>query len=120
MHSVPRGAVPKFLLTALLLMPDPAAATGVEELPPPLDEHLTHFLLLAALGFLAFASRWPLGARVLLAALLIYAVAVEVLQTLTPPRAVELKDLVENVLGVTAGGAAWRLVERTRFFRGRG
>ena len=100
-------------LSLLLLVPDPHEATGLGPMPPPLDEHLTHFFLLSGLAFLAHASRWPLGSRVLIAALLVYAVAIEALQGLVPPRGVEAKDFAENVLGILAGSALWWVTQKT-------
>jgi len=104
-------------LTVLLLAPDPNAMTGIEQLPGFLEDHLLHLLALLGLTLLAHASRWPLGTGVLVGLLAVYAVAVEVLQVYSPPRDVQLKDLVENVLGVVLGTVLWWAVVRPRMAR---
>lgn len=101
------------LLTALLLAPNPADVVGLREVPAfPWGDFGIHFTALMILSVLAHATRWPKRpAWLLLAILLIYAVATESLQALVPPRTVELKDYVENILGVLAGtGCYWLAV----------
>jgi len=95
------------LLTVLLLIPDPNAATGIDELPGLLKDHLMHFLALTGLAVLAHAARWPLRTGVTVGLLVVYAVVVESLQSFTPERDVELCDFVENLLGVAAGTAVY-------------
>ena len=102
------------VLTVLLLAPDPNALTGMPELPGFFQEYLTHFLLLAGLTVLAQASRWPLGSATLLGLLAVYAAATEALQAFSPPRQVDAKDLVENLLGIAAGAAFWWAAVRWR------
>jgi VanZ family protein len=53
------------------------------------------------------ASRPPLRHAPLAGLLIGYAVATELLQTLVPPRTPELKDFIEDVLGLAAGAAIW-------------
>ena len=86
--------------------------------PGPLEEHLTHFSLLAGLTLLAHASRWPIRTSTLVGLLALYAVVTETLQGLNPDRTVELKDYVENLLGVVVGTLLWRWYVARRAGRG--
>lgn len=97
------------LLTLLLLASDPVALLGLQRLPKVGNAIGIHFTAFAVLGILVAAGRIPLR-RVLLAGLLfLYAVGVELLQLSVPTRTVEARDLVENLLGLLAGVAVWRL-----------
>ena len=104
------------MLTALLLLPDPRAffyglvpfdvfSAG----PAPAG---THFLFFALLASLALSSRPPWNPAVTAGLLIAYAIGLELLQSYFPPRTVELRDFVENLLGLAAGAAAWRLLRR--------
>ena len=97
------------LLTILLLVPDPLALLGISRIPGGGSTLGVHFLVFAVLGVLVSASRLPLR-RVLLIGLLIgYAVATELLQSLVPARETSRLDLLENLLGVGVGTAAWHV-----------
>jgi hypothetical protein len=109
------------LLSVLLLAPDPFALLGVTRPPGPPGGRGVHFLFFTLLALLAHASRWPMRLGVLAGVLVAYAFLTEGLQALIPHRTVELLDLVENLLGLAAGTAIWRLVgdRVTRRRRGR-
>jgi VanZ family protein len=107
-------------LTALLLVPDPAALVGLERVPIfPWGKIGIHFTAFTILAVLVHATRWPKPpGRVLTALLVFYGLATESLQALVPPRTCRLMDYVENLAGVAAGsGIYWlvgRLVRRRR------
>ena len=93
-------------LTTLLLAPDVRVLFGgrIPEVGTGVGVHFVAFVLLA---FFTLASRPP-QRHLLLAALLIgNAAATELLQKLSPPRTTELKDFVENLLGLAVGTAIW-------------
>lgn len=95
------------LLTVLLLVPDPLALLGIQNVPDAPGVGV-HFLCFAALAVLVWASRFPLQRAVLAGLLVGFAVATETLQLLVPPRTVELRDFIENLLGLAVGsGACW-------------
>jgi hypothetical protein len=102
------------LLTALLLSPHPEAMLGLGRMSYfPLGDvgmHLTAFTLLSlAVHFV----RWPKRPVLwLLAVLLGYGLATETLQYFVPPRAVELKDYADNIIGVLVGAAIYWAVQR--------
>jgi VanZ family protein len=93
-------------LTTLLLVPDLKLLFG-GRIPQVGTSVGVHFAAFALLAFFTLASRLPLR-HVLLGVLLIgYAAATELLQKLFPPRTTELKDFVENLLGLAVGTAIW-------------
>lgn len=100
------------LLTIGLLIPDPEAMLGIDELPGPPGHRTLHFFLFAILAFLVHASRWPYRRGWLVTALLGYALSTELVQAFIPGRLVELLDLTENLLGLAAGTAVWWLTQR--------
>jgi hypothetical protein len=95
------------LLSFLLLSPDPLAVLGIRRLPGPGGGRGIHFLLFTLLALLVLASRWPVGRRLLAGGLLAFALGTELLQGLVPHRSVEMFDLAENLLGLSAGTGAW-------------
>jgi VanZ family protein len=104
-------------LTVLLLVPNPASVVGLRRVPTfPWGDIGIHFTAFAILTLLVHASRWPRPVGWSVAVLLAYGVATETLQSFVPPRAVELKDYAENILGVLVGSAIYwgllRIVDR--------
>jgi len=98
------------LLTLLLLVPDPLALLGLTRFPGPKHGVGVHFTCFTVLTLLVLAARLLRRRGVLLGLLAAYAVIVELLQGLVSPRTVELRDLVENLLGLAAGATlAWTL-----------
>jgi hypothetical protein len=103
------------LLTMLLLVPDPLALFGIRRIPGASTGLGPHFLAFAALGVLVLASRLPLQ-RALLAGLLVgYAAATELLQLLFPPRTPQLRDFLENLLGLAAGATICWVAQKRGF-----
>jgi VanZ family protein len=109
------------LLTALLLVPDPAALFGLKSVPTlPWGKIGIHFTAFTILAVLVHATRWPKPPGWLLTAFLVfYGLATETLQAFFPPRTgLQLMDYTENLVGVAAGsGIYWlvgRLVRRRR------
>ncbi len=100
------------LLSVLLLVPDPLALLGIERLPGPPSRKLEHFILFTLLTVLVHASRIPIRPGILAAILITYAIGIEALQSLVPPRSVELLDLLENLAGLAAGTAIWWLARK--------
>jgi len=106
-------------LTTLLLVPDVRSLFG-GHVPQISTSVGVHFVAFALLALFTLASRPPLR-HVLLAVLLIgYAGATELLQKLFPPRTTELKDFVENLLGLAVGTAVWWGAQRYMSRRPRG
>ncbi len=97
-------------LSILLLVPDPLALLGLHQKLRGLPRAGLHFLLFTMLGLLAAASRLPLRRALLSAALVGYATAIELLQSLVPPRTVQLQDWIENLLGLGCGTLVWMAV----------
>jgi hypothetical protein len=102
------------LLTTLLLAPDPAALIGLSDRPQfPWGSFGIHWIALAGLGFLAPGSFWPRPiSRPLVAALVIYGTAGELLQWFVPSRHVRWDDWAQNMLGVASGLLIYWLVWR--------
>lgn len=102
------------LLTVLQLVPAPAQAIGLPRGTtfPGIDFGV-HFTAFTLLTLLVLGVRWPkrLGWPVL-AVLLLYGLTVESLQGLVPSRTVELRDYVENMLGVAVGAGFYWLIGR--------
>jgi hypothetical protein len=107
------------LLTVLLLVPNPAAILGFFRAPKlPTNDVGIHFTAFFILSVLVCAARWPRRLGWFLVALLVgYGLLVESLQALVPPRAVELLDYTENVLGVLAASGVYWLLQRLVFGR---
>ena len=100
------------VLSFLLLAPDPLTLLGFPGSPGASSLRLVHFALFAVLGFLAWASRWPLRSGTVLGLLVGYALVTESLQWFIPTRTVELLDYLENLLGLVAGVGAWHILQR--------
>ena len=111
---VVRAALALYLLVLsfLLLAPEPLELLGFSRSPDACSLRMVHFALFAVLGFLVWASRWPVRAGVLVGLLVGYALVTETLQWFVPTRTVELLDYVENLLGLVAGGAAWQSLRK--------
>ncbi len=97
-------------LTVLLLAPDPLKWLGIVKVPGAPGGRWQHFLSFGLLAVLVLASRLRLRPGVLLGLLVGYAIGTESLQWLVPTRTVELLDYAENLLGLAAGWALWRLI----------
>ena len=91
------------LLTLLLLAPDPWALLGIEWPRAGGQGIGVHFICFAVLGVMIAASRLPYRPWLPGGVLAGYAVAVELLQYYAPPRTVEFRDLLENLLGAATG-----------------
>jgi VanZ family protein len=89
-------------VTVLCLMPQPPRlSTGWDK--------SNHALAFAALAFTAVWALWPRRAWwVLAAALLAYGGAIEIAQSLLPPRTAEWGDLLADGVGIALGLAAAR------------
>lgn len=102
------------LLTVLLLAPHPEQIVHVR---PPINFGI-HFTAFTILALLAHLPCWPRTSRGVIALLLIYAFLAETLQGLVPPRTVELRDYVENFLGVAVGtGIYWAMLGAVAWIR---
>ena len=100
------------LITVLLLVPNPLALLGVRRIMVGYGGVGVHLLIFTLLAVIVLASRLPVG-RLLLASLLLgYAITTELLQWLVPTRTVELRDMVENLLGLAAGSGLWWVAQR--------
>ncbi|MEV1293475.1 VanZ family protein [Pseudonocardia sp. NPDC049635] len=98
------------LLLSLVVLFTPAA--GVPAAPPGTDKvvHLAVFALLAVTGRMAGIRAWPL-----LAGLVVYAAASEVLQALLPlGRSGDLLDGLADVAGAVLGIGLYALFDRSR------
>lgn len=102
------------LLTVLLLVPDPAAVVPLPQVPTFLWSDVgLHFAAFALLAVLTYAARWPQPpGRILVALLLAYGMATELLQALVPLRTVAIEDCVGNLLGILIATGVYRLVQR--------
>ena len=93
------------VLTVLLLMDEPRTLV----IPPTLLERFAHFISFFLLAWLALAARWPVPSWGVLVLLIFYAMATELLQGLVGWRSCEWADWVQDVLGIGAAFAGWRL-----------
>jgi VanZ family protein len=102
------------LLTVLLLTPNPAAVVGLKKIPWfPLGDIGMHFCAFFLLAILVHSTRWPKPLHWLwIVALLGYGATTESLQAFVPFRSVELKDYLDNCLGVLAGSGIYWAVHR--------
>ncbi len=102
-------------LTILLLAPDPAWICGLSKRPEfPWGSFGVHAIAFAGLSFLALGIWWPHGiSRPLVAALLVYGTATELLQYFVPSRHVRWIDWIQNMGGVAVGAAAYWIVWQT-------
>ena len=98
-------------LTVLLLVPNPAAVVGLRKVPTfPWGDIGIHFTAFTILALVVHFSRWPKSFGWTIVVLLAYGIATESLQYFVPPRCVELKDYIENILGIAFGsGVFWWL-----------
>ena len=101
-------------LSVLLLLPNIKFLLGWWLFPHPPGGIGRHFAAFTVLGILVAASRIPVRRARLAGLLVTYAIGIELLQLLSPPRSVELLDVIENLLGLGAGVALWRLVGSSR------
>jgi VanZ family protein len=102
-------------LTVLLVVPHPEATVGLKKIPwYPLGDIGIHFSAFCALTVLVFLARWPRPVTwrwiLFLAA---YGATTETVQAFVPCRSCELKDYVDNFLGVAAGTGIYWIVYRT-------
>lgn len=102
------------VVTALLLLPNPASMVGLRSVPFSGYSAIAHFACFFLLATLTLASRLPVSRQATLGVLLAYGLAVELLQGFVPPRTVEFGDFVANTLGVAAGAMAYAAAERYR------
>jgi hypothetical protein len=108
------------LLTVLLLIPDPAAAIGLDGGAIfPWGDVGVHFTAFTILAVLVHSSQWPEGIRwPVCAVLLAYGITTESLQWFVPTRMVQPLDYMENILGIAAGTViywpAHRLIQKRR------
>jgi hypothetical protein len=100
------------LLTALLLVPDPARFVGLSRRPEfPWGSFGIHWIALAILSALVMGSFWPRRISwLLVAGLVVNGTLGEVLQHFVPPdrvthnmRHVRWEDWTQNMLGVATG-----------------
>ncbi len=94
-------------VTALLLVPNPAALVGLRRAPMPgyaLLAHLGSFFLLSVL---TLASRLPISWPGTLGVLVSYGAIVELLQGFVPRRTVAFADFVANTVGIVLGATAY-------------
>jgi VanZ family protein len=106
--ALSRGAFAIAVLVSLAVLFAPAG--NVPEAPAGVDK-LVHALVFSSL---AVTGRWAgIGAPVLAALLITYAVVSEVVQALSPlQRSGSLADWLADLLGVALGLAAWSIGER--------
>jgi hypothetical protein len=93
-------------LTVLLLMPNPGWVldlVGIKRLPIARPDQGAHFFAFTLLGASVFLAGLPLRAWLVTGLLVGYAVAVEWLQRFVPPRVVDGRDLLANLLGLALG-----------------
>lgn len=106
------------LLSVLLLVPDPYALLGIDRSHGLSGDRLVHFAFFTTLALLVHVARLPVGRVLLWSTIVVYAVAVELLQSLVPHRVVDVVDLAENLLGLVAGTGIWFFVRRIPVVRG--
>jgi hypothetical protein len=99
-------------LTALLLVRNPAALIGLHKIPYfPWGDFGIHLIAFTGLGFLANAARWPKRPGwLMIAVIVVYGIATELLQPLFPPRTLEVMDGIEDILGIAAGSLIYWLM----------
>jgi hypothetical protein len=102
------------VLTYLLLTPHVEGVSRFWFLPRGPGDVVVHFITFVGLGAMVAFSRVPLARQWLLALLAAYALSVELLQFLSPPRTVDLRDAIANLLGLGAGLAAGEFALRFR------
>ncbi|MCE5267737.1 MAG: VanZ family protein [Planctomycetaceae bacterium] len=108
------------LLTALLLVSNPAGLVGLQSVPIfPWGKFGVHLIAFTGMGFLANAAQgakrfcWPL-----FLALVAYGVTTESLQVFVRHRSARVIDGIENILGIAVGsGLYWLAVWLLRFVR---
>jgi hypothetical protein len=93
------------LLTALLLVPNPARLVGLHAAPLfPWGKFGIHMIAFTILATLVHTTRWPKGlCWPLIAFLVAYGISMESLQLLVPHRTARVMDGMENILGICAG-----------------
>ena len=92
-------------------MPYPAVLVGLRAVPDfPWGKFGIHLIAFTILSVLVHFARWPKRPWwPLIAFLMVYGVATELLQSFVPTRTVRLMDAVENILGVAAGVCIYAL-----------
>jgi hypothetical protein len=101
-------------LTVLLLVPNPAALVGLQEVPIfPWGKFGIHLMFFTVLGFLANSTRWPKGLWwPMIVFLMVYGITTETLQLFVPHRTAQVIDAIENILGIATGSAIYGLLLR--------
>lgn len=105
------------VLTVLLLASDVESARRWWLLPAGLGGTFIHFAAFVGFGLLVSASRFEIGRWWLLATLATYSVGTELLQFFSPPRTVDWRDAIANLLGAATGLAVGQLVTNPTFTR---
>lgn len=107
-----------FLLTVLLLVPNPSAMLfGLRPARSMAGFRGIHFFSFLVLALWISAARFPLRRRVQWSVLVVYALVVESLQWFVPHRTVELRDYAQNLAGLAVGAllfAAWEAWRKRR------
>ena len=104
------------LLTLLSLGPGPTVLLGLRRSLEPSGTVGLHFAAFAVLGVLVAASRFSRQRVLLIGLLLVYALGVELLQLLVPSRTLEATDVLENLLGLSAGMVIWKFATEYKTF----
>ena len=90
-------------LSLLILVPNPWTLLGFVRAPAQAPDLGVHFVAFVVLGFCTVMSRLPIRRRTVFVILTTYAVLIELAQFYFPPRTVELRDFIENLLGLSFG-----------------
>ena len=103
-----------FLLTVLLLVPQPAKLIGLRRIPAfPWGDIGIHFTAFTILTLLMHGLRWPTRIHgLIVGTLLAYGLVTESLQAFVPSRSVAWMDYMENMLGVAVGTGIYWFVQR--------
>jgi len=97
------------VLTAGLLHPKGASASGLSLGGWLGSPRVDHFFAFAVLAVLAQAARFPLGLMALSGILSAYAVCTELAQAAIPNRTPALLDVLSDLAGLAVGTIAWRV-----------
>jgi glycopeptide antibiotics resistance protein len=102
------------LLTAMLLVSNPAGVVGLHAVPIfPWGKFGVHLIAFAILGFLTSATRWPKRpCWSTIVFLVVYGITTETLQLLVPHRTARVMDGIENILGIVVGSVLYWLLLR--------
>jgi glycopeptide antibiotics resistance protein len=104
------------LLTALLLVPNPAALVGLRAVPTfPWGKFGVHLIAFTILTVLVHVTRWPKRlCWPLIVFLVVYGITTESLQLFVPHRTARVMDAIENILGIAAGTGIYWLAQAFR------